>query len=47
MEGHLRMSFCGAINELAEGVTRIQWALDPNAPSELYMGGHKLVRDWQ
>ncbi len=47
MEGHLRMSFCGTIKELTEGITRIQWALDPNAPNELYMGGHKLVRDWQ
>jgi aspartate aminotransferase len=47
MEGHLRMSFCGAIKELTEGITRIQWALDPSAPNELYMGGHKLVRDWQ
>ena len=47
MEGHLRMSFCGAIKELTEGITRIQWALDPQAPNELFMGGHKLVRDWQ
>jgi ABC-type multidrug transport system ATPase subunit len=25
---------------------RIRWALDPNAPSEIYIGDKKLVRDW-
>ena len=47
MEGHLRISYCGAIKDITEGVARIQWALDPNAPNELYMGGRKLLRDWQ
>lgn len=46
MEGHLRISFCGTIKEIREGVERIQWALDPNAPNELYLGPRKLVRDW-
>lgn len=45
MEGHLRISFCGAQKEITEGIERIQWALDPNAPNELYLGSHKLVRD--
>jgi len=44
-EGHLRVSFCGAMKEIKEGVERIQWALDPNAPNELYLGSRKLVRD--
>jgi aspartate aminotransferase len=44
-EGHIRVSFCGAMKEIKEGVERIQWALDPNAPNELYLGSRKLVRD--
>jgi aspartate aminotransferase len=47
MEGHLRMSFCGTMKEITEGVERIQWALDPDAPNELYLGDRKLVRDWR
>jgi aspartate aminotransferase len=35
MEGHLRLSFCGARRTSREGIERIQWALDPNAPNEL------------
>lgn len=45
MDGHVRISFCGAVKDIREGVERIQWALDPNAPNELYLGSHKLVRD--
>jgi aspartate aminotransferase len=46
MEGHLRMSFCGTIKDITEGIDRIKWALDPNSPNELYLGDRKLVRDW-
>jgi aspartate aminotransferase len=46
MEGHLRLSFCGTLKEIKEGVERIQWAIDPNSPNELYLGDRKLVRDW-
>ena len=46
MEGHLRLSFCGSIKEITEGIERIKWALDPNSPNELYIGERKLVRDW-
>jgi aspartate/methionine/tyrosine aminotransferase len=46
MEGHLRLSFCGSIKDVTEGVERMKWALDPNAPNELYLGDRKLVRDW-
>jgi len=46
MEGHLRLSFCGTIKEIQEGIERIKWALDLNSPSELYIGDRKLVRDW-
>ncbi|HSL22548.1 MAG TPA: pyridoxal phosphate-dependent aminotransferase [Vicinamibacterales bacterium] len=45
MEGHLRVSFCGGLKEIREGLERVQWALDPNAPNELYLGSRKLVRD--
>jgi len=45
-EGHLRLSYCGAMKDITEGVERIQWALDPNSANELYLGDRKLVRDW-
>ncbi len=45
-EGHLRLSFCGSIKDITEGIERIKWALDPNSPNELYIGERKLVRDW-
>jgi aspartate aminotransferase len=47
MEGHLRMSFCGALKEITEGLDRVKWALEPDAPNELYLGDRKLVRDWR
>jgi aspartate aminotransferase len=47
MEGHLRLSYCGTIKEIKQGVERIKWALDPNSPNEIYVGERKLVRDWQ
>jgi aspartate aminotransferase len=47
MEGHLRMSFCGTIKEITEGIERIKWVLDPAAPNELYLGDRKLTRDWR
>src|SRR5208337_580145 len=47
MEGHLRLSFCGTIKEITEGIERIKWALDPHAPNELFLGGRRLVRDWR
>ncbi len=46
MEGHLRLSFCGTIKEVTEGIERMKWALDPNSPNELYLAERKLVRDW-
>ena len=46
MEGRLRMSYCGTIREIREGLERVQWAIDPNSPNELYLADRKLVRDW-
>lgn len=47
MEGYLRISFCGSIKDIKEGIERIKWALDPNSPNELFIGERKLVRDWK
>jgi aspartate aminotransferase len=46
MEGHLRLSYCTSAADVAEGVARIRWALDPSSPKEIVIGGKKLVRDW-
>jgi aspartate aminotransferase len=46
MEGYLRLSYSGTVKELTEGIERMKWALDPNAPSEIYLGDRKMVRDW-
>jgi aspartate aminotransferase len=46
MEGFLRLSTCGSVKDIREGVERMKWALDPNSPNELYIGDRKLVRDW-
>ncbi len=46
MDGHLRLSYCGSIKDIKEGVERIKWALDPKAPNEIFIGDRKMVRDW-
>ncbi|RME90816.1 MAG: pyridoxal phosphate-dependent aminotransferase [Anaerolineae bacterium] len=46
MEGHLRLSYAGSVKDVTEGLARIRWALDPNAPNEIFIGDRKLVRDW-
>ncbi|MCD6345888.1 MAG: pyridoxal phosphate-dependent aminotransferase [Bacteroidales bacterium] len=46
MEGYLRLSFCGSIKDIIEGIERMKWLLDLNSPNELYIGDRKLVRDW-
>jgi len=46
LDGYLRLSTCGSIKDITEGIERIKWALDPNSPNELYIGERKLVRDW-
>jgi aspartate aminotransferase len=46
LEGYLRISYCGSIKDIIEGIRRIKWAIDPNSPNELYIGERKLVRDW-
>jgi aspartate aminotransferase len=46
MEGHLRISFAGSVNDVSEGIARIKWALDPTSPNEIYIGDKKMIRDW-
>jgi aspartate aminotransferase len=45
MDGYLRISFCGAIEDVREGISRIKWALDPNSPKEIRIGNQTLIRD--
>jgi aspartate aminotransferase len=45
-EGHLRLSFCGSVKDITDGVGRMHWALDPTAPNEITIGERRLVRDW-
>ncbi|UCC45495.1 MAG: aminotransferase class I/II-fold pyridoxal phosphate-dependent enzyme [Candidatus Zixiibacteriota bacterium] len=47
MEGHLRLSYCGTVKDITEGIARIKWALDPDSPNEIYIGDRKLRRDWK
>ncbi len=47
IEGHLRLSYCGSIKEITEGIARIKWALDPESPNEIYIGDRKMRRDWK
>lgn len=46
MEGRLRLSFAGSVNDLVEGVARMKWALDASSPDEIYIGDKKMVRNW-
>ena len=46
LDGWVRLSTCGAVKDITEGIERIKWALDPDSPNELYIGERKLVRDW-
>ena len=45
-EGYLRLSYCGSVKDITEGMKRIRWALDPEAPNEIYIGDRRMVRDW-
>lgn len=46
LEGYLRLSTCGEVKDIIDGIERMKWALDPNSPNELYIGDRKYVRDW-
>jgi aspartate aminotransferase len=46
MEGYLRFSYSGASKDIITAIERVRWALDPEAPNEIYIGDRKMVRDW-
>src|SRR3970282_2563190 len=46
MEGHLRLSYAGSPKDVPEGIVRRRWALDPNAPEEIYIGDRKKGGAW-
>lgn len=46
LPGHLRLSYAGSAEEVAEGMRRIRWALDPSTPREIQIGSKTVVRDW-
>ncbi|MBN1302240.1 MAG: pyridoxal phosphate-dependent aminotransferase [Melioribacteraceae bacterium] len=46
LDGFLRLSYCGSLKDIRDGIERMKWALDLNSPNELYIGDRKLVRDW-
>jgi aspartate aminotransferase len=46
MEGHLRLSYAGTIKDITTAIERIKWMIDPNSPSEIFIGDRKMVRDW-
>ena len=45
-EGYLRLSYCGNSSDITEGMNRIKWALDPNSPKEINIGGETVIKDW-
>ncbi|MDX2473937.1 MAG: pyridoxal phosphate-dependent aminotransferase [Candidatus Krumholzibacteria bacterium] len=44
MEGYLRISFCGAMADVREGVRRMRWLLNDSGAAELKAGGRVFSR---
>nr|MEE4266467.1 pyridoxal phosphate-dependent aminotransferase [Candidatus Krumholzibacteria bacterium] len=44
MDGYLRLSYCGAMEDIVEGVRRIKWLLDPEAGDTLEVAGRTFTR---
>jgi aspartate aminotransferase len=44
MEGYLRLSYCGALEDVVEGVRRMKWLLDPEGSAELEASGKVFRR---
>jgi aspartate aminotransferase len=44
MDGYLRLSYCGPVEDVREGVRRIAWALDKDGPAELRAGDRVFTR---
>jgi aspartate aminotransferase len=47
VEGHLRLSYALDPESVAEGIERIRWALDQNAPESIQIGENTCVRNWR
>ena len=47
MEGHLRLSYAGVPQDLAEAIARLKWALDPSSPASIQIGQRRCVRTWK
>jgi aspartate aminotransferase len=46
-EGHLRLSYTCSRDEIVESAKRIRWAIDPDFPPELVIGGKIINRNWE
>lgn len=46
LEGYLRLSFCGAAEDIVDGIARIRWAFDADAGDTLEQRGYTFTRDW-
>jgi aspartate aminotransferase len=44
LDGFLRLSFCGPLTDVREGVRRIKWLLDARGPATLSAGGRLFSR---
>ena len=44
MDGYIRLSYCGALDDVREGVRRIAWLLDANGSDELTVGDRVFRR---
>ncbi len=47
MEGHLRLSYAGPPERIKEGIERIRWVVDPEAPKEIVIQGKTHLCDWK
>ncbi len=46
MEGHVRLSYAGSVEDVTEGIARLRWAFDPGSPKDIRIGDHMRTRDW-
>jgi aspartate aminotransferase len=44
LEGYQRISFCGPMADVREGIRRMRWLLDPDGPAELAVAGRVFTR---
>ena len=46
-EGFLRLSYTCSSEQAADSVKRIKWAIDPDGPREIIIGGESSICDWE